>query len=78
MGVTSAAKKILDEALALPEEDRATIVDALSESLRDLEELSPEWRAEIARRIDAIERGESRVIPGDEVEARIERALSKR
>jgi len=75
--VTSTAKKILDEALALPE-DRAALVDALSESLETLEDdLSPEWKAEIARRIDAVERGESRLIPGDEVDARIRETLRR-
>ena len=77
MFVTSTAKKILDEALALPE-DRAALVDALSESLETLEDdLSPEWKAEIARRIDAVERGESRLIPGDEVDARIRETLRR-
>jgi len=76
--VTSAAKKILDDALSLPEDDRAALVDALNESLEAPEEdLSPEWKAEIARRIEAVERGESRLIPGDEVEARIRETLSR-
>lgn len=34
-------------------------------------ELSREWSAEVERRIDAVERGESRLIPGAEVEADI-------
>ena len=76
--MTSAAKKILDDALSLPEDDRAALVDALNESLEAPEEdLSPEWKAEIARRIEAVERGESRLIPGDEVEARIRETLSR-
>ena len=45
--MTSTAKKLLEEALSLPAQERA------------------------ARRIEAIERGESRLIPGDEVEARV-------
>ena len=53
--MTSAAKKILEDALSLPEEERAALVDALNESLEAPEDaLSPEWRAEIARRIEAI------------------------
>ncbi len=76
--MTSAAKKILDDALSLPEDDRAALVDALNESLEAPEEdLSPEWKAEIARRIEAVERGESRLIPGDEVEARIRETLRR-
>ncbi len=76
--MTSTAKKILDEALALPEQDRAALVDALSESLETFEDdLSAEWKTEITRRIKAIERGESRLIPGDEVEAQIRKTLRK-
>jgi putative addiction module component (TIGR02574 family) len=74
--VTSKAKKILEDALGLPEQERAALVDALNESLEAAEDdLSPEWKAEIIRRIEAIERGESRLIPGDEGEARIRETL---
>ncbi|HET6415366.1 MAG TPA: addiction module protein [Polyangiales bacterium] len=74
--MTSATKKILEDALALSEEQRATLVAALNESLETAEdELTPQWKAEIARRIEAVERGESRLIPGDEVEARIRKTL---
>jgi putative addiction module component (TIGR02574 family) len=74
--VTSATKKILEDALALSEEQRATLVAALNESLETTEDdLTPEWKAEIARRIEAVERGDSRLIPGDEVEARIRKTL---
>ena len=76
--MTSTSKKILNEALALPEEDRAALVDALNESLETPEnDLRPEWKAEITRRIEAVERGESRLIPGDEVEARIRATLNR-
>jgi len=74
--VTAEAKKIFEQALALPEPERAALIDALADSLQAVDEdLSPEWEAEIARRIDAVERGESTLIPGDEVEARIRRTL---
>ena len=74
--MTSATKKILEDALALSEEQRATLVAALNESLETSEgDLTPAWKAEIARRIEAVERGDSRLIPGDEVEARRRKAL---
>ena len=74
--MTSATKKILEDALALPEEQRATLVAALNESLETTEDdLTPQWKAEIARRIEAVERGDSRLIPGDEVDARIRKTL---
>lgn len=69
--MTAAAKKIFAEALALPEQERVALMDALADSILgdDHDDLSPEWTAEVARRIEAVERGESRLIPGDEVEA---------
>lgn len=74
--VTSATKKILEDALALSEEQRATLVAALNESLETTEDdLTPEWKAEIARRIEAVERRDSPLILGDEVEARIRKTL---
>lgn len=74
--MNSTAKKLLDEALCLPEEERASLVDALNESLQIAKaDLSPEWQAEIARRIDAVERGESHLVAGDEVDARVRETL---
>ena len=76
--MTAEAKKIFEQALGLPDEDRASLIDALTDSLQGTEaDLGPEWTAEIARRIEAVERGESRLIPGDEVEARIRETLER-
>ena len=72
----SEARKILEQALALPSEERAALLEAIGESLEpDGEFLSPEWKAEIENRIAAVERGDSKLIPGDELEARILRSL---
>ena len=78
-GVTAEAKKIFEQALSLPEEQRAELIDALADSIvgTAADDLSPEWKAEIARRIEAVERGDSRLIPGDEVEARIQATLGR-
>jgi putative addiction module component (TIGR02574 family) len=66
--VTRAAKKILDEARALSVEEREEIAHGLLESVAaERDDLSPEWREEIARRIKQIERGEVELIDGDEV-----------
>ena len=74
--MTAEAKKIFEQALALPEDQRAELIDVLADSLLDTREaLSPEWTAEISRRISAVSRGESKLVSGDEVEARIRRAL---
>ncbi len=72
----SEARKILQQALALPSEERAALLEALGESLEPGDDvLGPEWKAEIEKRIAAVERGESKLIPGDEVEARILESL---
>lgn len=74
--VTSAIKKVLEDALALPREERATIVEVLSESLAtERVELSPTWTAEVNRRLAEVESGTVRPIPWDEAEARIKRSL---
>ncbi|HWB81836.1 MAG TPA: addiction module protein [Nannocystaceae bacterium] len=52
--MTSAAQRILEEALQLPAEEREELVGALSSSLEHAE-LTPEWRAEIVRRLGRIE-----------------------
>lgn len=70
--VSAEVKNVLEQALALAEVERAVLADALTDSLRQNErDLSPEWLAEVTRRIEAVERGESHLIPGDEVEARL-------
>ena len=63
--MTSAAKKILEEALALSEQEREGLVSALSSSLEPVE-LTPEWSAEIRRRIQKIERGEADLLDAEE------------
>lgn len=77
--MSAEVRKIFEHALALPEKERAALIDALADSIvgGDDDELSPEWKAEIARRIEAVERGESRLIPGDEVEARLRAKLGR-
>lgn len=76
--MTAAAKKVLEDALALASEDRARLVEALADSLDASETgLSGAWKVEIARRVEAVERGESRLIPGDEVDARVRAALER-
>ncbi len=65
MFVTSTAKKILDEALALPQEEREELVGALTSSLEPVE-LSSEWEAEIAHRVRKIESGEAVFQDADE------------
>ena len=72
MVVTSATKKLLEEALALAEKEREALVEALSDSLDpEAVEFSPECTGKIRNRIAQIESGEAKTIPWDEVDARI-------
>lgn len=74
--MTEAASKLLDNALALPPEDRRALAEALMDSVDDESgDLSPEWKAELATRIAEIERGEVQAVPWSEVEARIRKTL---
>lgn len=77
-------------ALALPEKDRASLVEQLlqtlppddpDEGLDDAplswDELSPEWREELQRRIDDLESGRVQGIPWEEVKAEGRRILDE-
>jgi putative addiction module component (TIGR02574 family) len=64
---------VLDQALGLPEEDRAELADRLLASLD--EEPDPEveeaWRQEVARRLEELRSGAVKTIPWEEVKAGI-------
>ena len=76
--MTSNARKILDAALSLDAAEREEIVSALSASLaQEAVRLSPAWTAELAKRIDEIERGEVTPVTLDEVERRISARLAR-
>lgn len=62
-------QSIFNAALSLPRENRTALVEKLVASLEEDEsdELSPAWRAEIERRIEAHKRGEMKAIPAEEV-----------
>lgn len=69
--------ELKEKASQLSETERAELALSLIESLDgpadpDVEEA---WRIEIERRIGQIERGEVKLIPGDEVFARLRRRL---
>ena len=71
------AKKIFEHVLAPPQEEPVALADALNEIQEtDEGDLSPERRTENSRRIGAVERGESQLIPVHEVEARIRARLA--
>jgi putative addiction module component (TIGR02574 family) len=64
--------ELLDEAIALPVELRAQLVDELLKSLNPARaEIDELWAAEAERRIAEIEAGQATLIPSDEVFAKL-------
>ena len=59
--VTAEAKKIFEQALALPERERVALIDALADSIvgDDQAEVDEAWRVEILRRVEQVRRGEA-------------------
>jgi putative addiction module component (TIGR02574 family) len=72
--MTSAARKVLDLALALPEREREELARALSDSLLpEPLDLADDWRVEVARRLEALERGDSELVSWEAVDASLRR-----
>ena len=72
-GMTSAAKKLLDDALALPEAEREALVEVLMTSLRygGARTVEREWVAEVEKRMARLESGESAAIDWAEARDRL-------
>lgn len=68
-----AAKHLLEEALELPEGDRAEIAARLIESLDPSTEddASGAWADEVGRRLAEVDRGEAKTVPWTEGRRRI-------
>jgi putative addiction module component (TIGR02574 family) len=66
--MTTRVKRVLDDALKLPEKDRAEVAAKLLDSLdSDAEdEIVAAWAAEIQKRVDEIEQGKVKAIPWSE------------
>ena len=75
--MTSAAKKVLEQALALTEREREELAAALSDSLSsEAGTLGPAWTAEVGERLEALERGDVELVSWEDVEARLRSRLS--
>ena len=74
------AKKLLDDALRLPEHERAEMATKLLESLDepDLADIDDAWAAEIERRCAAVDAGEAVTSDWSEFRRRIERNVFRR
>jgi putative addiction module component (TIGR02574 family) len=68
---------LLEQALKLPEHERAKIAARLLESLDDAtqDEIDEAWAAEIERRCAAVDAGELQTSDWKDVRARIEREI---
>ena len=73
----SEAKKILQGAMALSEEDRRRVGEALLDSVpRDTdEEIAAAWRSEVLNRVDEVRRGEAITESYSEVKTHLKDAL---
>lgn len=61
-------KQLIDEAVSLPVEERALVVDSLLRSLNQPEsEIDKKWSEEAKRRLAELRSGQVQAIPGDEV-----------
>ena len=61
-------KQLIDEAVSLPVEERALVVDSLLRSLNQPEsEIDKKWANEAKRRLDELWSGRVEAIPGEEV-----------
>ncbi|HAK95828.1 MAG TPA: addiction module antitoxin RelB [Planctomycetes bacterium] len=75
--MTAAAKRLAEQVLSLPCEDRIYVVDRLLESLNapSREEINRLWAEESERRIDELDSGKVAPVPGDQVFTEIRKRL---
>jgi len=77
--MTGVSNRVLQEALSLPADERVRLVEKLLVSLNlpIQEEIDQLWGEEVERRFSQIERGEVKLIPGNEVFAKIRRKYQR-
>ena len=65
-------KQLIDEAVSLPVEERAFVVDSLLRSLNQPDsEIDKKWAVEAKCRLAELRSGKIQAIPGDEVFAKV-------
>lgn len=71
--MTTEANKLLENALRLPEADRAALATKLLDSLdpESEEEVETAWAKEIEKRLDDLDQGRVKTIPWSEVRGRL-------
>jgi len=74
--VTDAAKKLLADALTLPDEDQRWLSEKLLDRLDPVDEdVRAAWNQAAVERLEALERGEAELVSYDEVRARMRAVL---
>jgi putative addiction module component (TIGR02574 family) len=69
---------LINEAISLPVELRARLVDELLKSLNPSQaEMDELWAAEAERRVDEIENGKVKPIPGEQVFQELRKRLGR-
>ena len=75
------AEQLLNEAIKLPDSERASLADALyaslDESLENPEEVNAAWDTEIARRVAEINAGTAKTVPFDQVKANLDSIIRR-
>ena len=73
------AAQLLNEALELPAEARAALADSLLDSLDTAEDTDVDqaWRVEIERRIVFLDEKSAKLVPWEDVHARLNRRLQR-
>ena len=67
-------KELLDRVLAMPERDRAVLAERLLASLEAADDdVEAAWQREVQRRITALDRGEVKTVPWEEIKAGMEK-----
>ena len=70
-------KELIAEAISLPVEERAIVVDSILRSLNSPEDaIDRQWIAEAERRLEEVRSGRVKTIPGDEVFAQIRKRFA--
>ena len=77
--MSSSARKILDDTMGLPAEQRRIMAEALLHSVSEESEheIHPAWRDEVMRRIGQVQRGEVGPGPWSEVRAKLRQAIGR-
>ncbi len=70
-------KELIAEAISLPVEERAIVVDSILRSLNAPEDdIDRQWVAEAERRLEEVRTGRVKAIPGDQVFAQIRKRFA--